>query len=52
MRYDRFGLLNFITRPLGGIFSDVIYRKLGPSRGLQGKVCKSSMFFSTSHVAD
>ncbi|ORY72909.1 major facilitator superfamily domain-containing protein [Leucosporidium creatinivorum] len=32
-----FGLLNVVTRPAGGIISDLIYRAVGPKYGVQSK---------------
>ncbi|KAI5481764.1 hypothetical protein MNV49_000041 [Pseudohyphozyma bogoriensis] len=32
-----FGLLNFVTRPLGGILADIAYRRLGLERGVRVK---------------
>ena len=40
LEFRRFGLLNIIARPCGGIFADVIYRRLDERRGLLAKKCK------------
>lgn len=37
-----FGLLNFVTRPFGGLMGDVLYRRFGEQRGLVAKKCASS----------
>ena len=36
------GLLNFVTRPFGGLMGDVLYRRFGEQRGLVAKKCASS----------